>query len=115
MNNIYSKLRDLAKSIKHQNLFTASKEVYGIKLFHNNFNFSKIQEIYLSHLYSYDSINRDIILEKISEHVVDNEIYEDAYLLYKRKNIKKINTKDNKQNEVSLVVGKKINFPTKKV
>jgi hypothetical protein len=113
MENIYSQLRKLAKSVKHQNLFTASKEIFGIRLFRNNFEFSKIQEIYLSHLYSYDSLNRDIILENISKHVMDNEIYEDAYLLWKRKNTKKINIKDNKQNDVSLVVGSKINFPTK--
>lgn len=112
--NIYSLLRELAKSINQQNLFVAAKEVNGIRLFHNSFNFSKIQEIYLSQLYNYNSINRDIIIEKISEHVLDSEIYEDAYLIWKQKNMKKGNIKDNKKNDVSLVVGKKINFPTKK-
>jgi len=108
--NIYSLLRELAKSIKAQNLFVTAKEINGIRLFRNSFDFSKLQEIYLSYLYNYDSINRDIILEKISDHVIDNEIYTDAYLLWKRKNLKKT-MKDNKQNDVNLVVGKKINFP----
>jgi hypothetical protein len=94
-----------------QNLFVASKEIGGIRLFKNSFDFSKIQEIYLSHLYNYDAINRDIILEKISKHVFDNEIYEDAYLIWKRRNIKKINTKNDKKNEVSLITGKTIKFP----
>jgi hypothetical protein len=113
MNNIYSTLRELARSIRAQNLFVASKEIFGIKLFHNSYDFSKLQEIYLSYLYSSNSISNDIIMEKISEHVFDSEIYEDAYLLWKRKNMKKINIKDNKQNDVNLVVGKKIKFPTK--
>jgi hypothetical protein len=113
MKSIYSKIRELAKSIKHQNLFVAAKEINGIKLFKNSFDFSRIQEIYLSHLYSYDSINRDIILEKISKHVLDSEIYEDAYLLWKRKNIKKTNTKDKSEKELHLVTGNKVNFPKK--
>jgi len=111
--NIYSILRNLAKSIKSQNLFTAAKEMNGIRLFRNSFDFSKIQELYLSYLYSYDSLNRDIIIEKISKHIFDSEIYEDAYLLWKRKNINKTNTKDNKKSELSLVPGKVVNFPKK--
>ena len=107
--NIYSLIRILSKSVKAQNLFLASKEIYGIKLFRNDFNFSKIQEIYLSYLYNYDSINKDIIIDKISKHVTDDEIYTDAYLLYKSKNINKT-TKDNKQNEIHLVTGKNIKF-----
>lgn len=110
--NTYLQIRQLAKSIKYQNLFTASKEIFGIKLFHNSFDLSNIQSIFLSHLYSYDSINRDIILENISKHIFDSEIYEDAYLLWKRKNIKKIN-KDNKQSDVNLVTGRHIIFPKK--
>jgi len=115
MENIYSSLRTLAKSIKAQNLFLAAKEINGIRLFHNKFDLSKIQNIYLSYLYNYDSINKDIVIEKISEHVLDSEIYEDAYLLWKRKNIKKIDKKDNKQKDVNLVVGGEIKFPAKKV
>jgi hypothetical protein len=111
MKNIYDNLEDLAKSVKAQNLFIAAKEINGIRLFRNSFDFSKIQEIYLSDLYNFDVINRDIILEKISKHVLDNKIYWDSYLIYKRKNMKKINIKDNKIKEVSLITGKKINFP----
>ena len=108
--NIYSTLRILAKSVKCQNLFVASKEVNGICLFYNNFEFSKLQEIYLSYLYTYDSINRDIILENISKHISDSEIYEDAYLFWKRKS-NKTNIKDNNKKDLVLVSGKSINFP----
>jgi hypothetical protein len=76
-------------------------------------DFSKLQEIYLSQLYNYDSINRDIILENISKHVFDSEIYEDAYLLWKRNNLKKINIKDNTQKDLNLITTKKIIFPKK--
>lgn len=115
MNNIYTNLRSLAKSVRAQNFFAAVKEINGLYLFHNKFDFSKIQEIYLSYLYNYDSINKDIILEKISKHVLDSEIYEDSYLLWKRKNInKKQDEKDNnKKREVKLVMGKDIKFPEK--
>ena len=111
--NIYSLLRELAKSIKSQNLFIAAKEINGIRLFRNSLNLSRIQELYLSYLYNYDTINRDIIIEKISKHILDEEIYADAYLLWKRKNIKKVNLKDNKKSELSLIPGKVIKFPKK--
>jgi len=115
MDNTYSKLKKLAKSIRIQNLFIAVKEINGIRLFKNTFNLSRLQEIYLSYLYNYDSINRDIILEKISKHVLDNEINEDSYILWKNKNFKKVNIKDNKSNELNLVSGKNIKFPDKQV
>lgn len=111
--DIYRLLKELSKSVRAQNRFLAAKEVNGIHLFKNLDDFSKIQEVYLSYLYSSSVINNDIIMEKISEHVFDSEIMEDAYLLWKRKVGKKINTKPNKKNDVNLVVGKNIKFPTK--
>jgi len=111
--NTYSLLRKLARSIRAQNLFIAAKEINGIRIFKNLYDLSKLQEIYLSNLYNANAISNDIILEKISEHVFDSEIMEDAYLLWKRKNMKKINIKDNKQNDVSLITGKHIKFPKK--
>jgi hypothetical protein len=115
MEGIYHKLRLLAKSITSQNLFIAAKEINGIRLFHNSIDFSKLQLYYISNLYNYDSINRDIIVENISKHVLDSEIYEDAYLMYKQKNRKKIDTSDDKQKDVNLVVSNKIKFPNKRI
>ena len=113
MENIYSKLRNLAKSVRAQNLFVAVKELHGIQMFRNNFDFSKLQEIYLSFLYMYDTINRDIIVDKISEKVLDCELYEDAYMTWRRKNNKKSEKEDKSKKDVNLVVGKNIKFPTK--
>lgn len=110
MKNIYSELRQLAKSTRIQNIFIAAKELSGIRLFKNISDFSKMQEVYLSFLYMYDTINRDIIVEKISEKVFDSEIYEDSYMLWKTKNRKKQKTKDDNKKEVSLVTSKKIKF-----
>jgi hypothetical protein len=111
--DIYTSIRELAKSIHAQNLFIAAKDISSIKLFKNNFNFSKIQEFYLNWLYNYDVIFRDILIEKISKHVTDNNIYTDAYLLWRKENINKKDKSSNKRNDVSLVVGKTINFPAK--
>jgi hypothetical protein len=116
--NIYSEIRELAKTVRAQNLFTAAKEFSSIRLFRNTFNFSKIQEIYLSYLYTYETINRDIIVDKISPRVLDCELFEDAYLIWKRqdKKEKKINKKGEpeveKSKDMHLVCGNKIIFPT---
>lgn len=113
MKNIWDSLCDLAKSIRYQNLFLASKEVFGIRLFRNSIDLSNIQNIFLSYLYNFDVINQDIILERISKHVLDNNIYWNSYLIWKSKNRKKINIKNDKQKSVNLVMGKHIKFPKK--
>jgi len=115
--NFYHLVRKLAKSTRAQNLFVAAKELSNIRLFKNTSDFSSLQENYLSYLYIYDSIHRDIVIDKISAKVMDNEIYEDAYLLWKRKkgNKETDSKKDNKNKDVNLVVGKEIHFPTNEV
>jgi len=118
MPDIYDSLIKLAKSNKYQNLFTVSKELSGIKLFHNSTELSNIQDIFLNYLYIFDSINRDIIVDKISEHVLDDDtnIYWESYLYWKKKNRnKEPEQKDNNRvSELNLVAGKKVNFPNKK-
>jgi len=115
--NIYSEIRLLAKSVRSQNLFTAAKEISSLQLFRNKFDLSAIQELYISYLYIYENINRDIIIDKISSHVLDCELFEDSYLLWKRKN-KKSDKKQESKNEpekakdMHLVCGNKIIFPT---
>ena len=108
--NIWYNIRLLAKSIKAQNLFAAAKEISSIKLFKNNFNFSKIQELYLNYLYMYDAILKDIITENISKHVIDNEIYEDSYMLWRKENRYKKQKSQDKNKGVHLVAGNKIKF-----
>lgn len=101
-------IRKLAKSTKHQNLFLASKEINGINLFKNNSDFSKIQEIYLSYLYFYNNLFMDIATDKVSKKVIDNEIYEEAYSVYKSKksDIKDKKESENKQRDLHIVFGK---------
>ena len=113
MNNIYYTLRKLARSVRVQNLFVVVKEINNIRLFKNSYDLSNLQNIYLSYLYNAHMINTDIVIDKISKHVFDNEIMEDSYLIWKQKSNKKTDKKDNKRNDVNLVVSKVIKFPKK--
>ena len=101
-------IRKLAKSAKHQNIFLASKEINGITLFRNNTDLSKMQEIYLSYLYFYYNLFSDIANDKVSKKVLDNNIYEDAYNIYKSKKIeiKDKKEKGNFQRDLHIVFGK---------
>jgi hypothetical protein len=97
-------IRKLAKEVKMLNLFNASKEINGIRLFHNETDLSKIQELFISYLYFYYNINMDINMDKVSKKVLDNEIYEDSYYRWKNKNVnKEIVKKDNTDHNVHLV------------
>jgi len=107
--NYYSILRKFAKSIRAQNLFFATKEISSIHLFRNNSDLSNLQEIFLTWLYNYDYINRDIETEKISKHVLDNDLYTDAYLIWKN-NKKSKQKNDKKLNALHLVNSHKIKF-----
>lgn len=111
--DIYHNLRNLAQSNRAQNLFVAAKELH-IRLFKNDGDYSRLQENYLSFLYMYDSIHRDIVIDKISPKVLDDEIYTDSYLLWKRKIGKKEDNTKKKEptnRNLQLVSGNKINFP----
>ena len=109
--DIYGNIRKLAKSIKSQNLFQAVKEINGLRLFDNESNLSKIQQVYISYLYFYDTINRDIVIDKISKRVFESELYEDSYMLYKKEKGFDKKEKDSKKHDVKLVMSNKINFP----
>jgi hypothetical protein len=108
--NIYNLLRKLAKETKYQNLFTIVKDLHTIKLFKNRTDLSNLQEMFLNYLYMYESINRDIMVERISKHVFDCELYEDAYLLYKKENKHSNDIESSKPSNVHLVLSDKINF-----
>ena len=111
--NIYSLLRQLAKTSKYQNLFIACKDINGFKLFENDKNLSQIQEIFLNYLYMYNSINQAINVDKISPHVLDKELYEDCYLLWKNKSSKK-EIQNETKSDVHLVASDTIIFPQKR-
>lgn len=110
--NIYEGIQELAKSVKYQNYFIAAKEIGSIKLFDNERDLSKLQELFLSYLYTFESINHDIVLDKISPKVLDNQIYWESYLLYKKNRKKEDNP--SKKKDLTLVAGRRIKFPKKR-
>lgn len=110
--NTYTLLRNLAKTNRAQNLFVASKEVNGIQIFRNINDFSQVQIFYLNWLYTYDMILKDIMVDKINEKILTDEMYEDAYLIWKRQKKSKEDPKSqDSKKELHLVSGKTINFP----
>jgi len=105
--DIEKQVRKLAKSIKSMNFFSASKELQGIHIFKNSSDFSKIQMLYLSYLYFYYNINMDIALDKVSNKVLDNEIYEDSYSIWKQNTKEKDKkTEETTNKNLFLVFGK---------
>jgi hypothetical protein len=107
-------IRQLAKSIKYQNLFRISKDKIGINIFKNNNELSAIQEIFLSYVYSYSNIFDEIALKEISELVLKDDIYTDAYLYWKQ------NKKDDQKKADKIPTGHDVNLvfsnkPLKKV
>ena len=97
-------IRRLAKKVENLNLFSASKELNNINLFINCIDFTKLQQMYISYLYFYTELHQDISLKKIDKYVLNNEQYEDSYMLWKRENSEKENNKkDNKQRDIHLV------------
>lgn len=109
--NPYNYLRKIAKGVKFQNLFTASKDLENIKIFRNETDFSSLQEHFLSLLYHYENIQQDIIMYGLNKNIVDNDYYCECYMLWKnKKGYKQIDNIDSTK-EVSLVAGNKIIFP----
>ena len=76
-------IRKLAKSDKYQAIYN-SKEA-GLRLFDNVTDISYAQQLFMSFVGMYSSLNTDIFLGDISDKVLENNIYEDSYLLYKSK------------------------------
>jgi hypothetical protein len=98
-------LRKLAKQTLSLNHFLAAKEIASIHLFRNQTDLSRYQDMYLSYLYFYHNLNIDISMKKVSEVVLKDIIYEDAYTLWKTKHEDKTDESldANKKQEVSLV------------
>jgi len=78
-------LRKLAKRTEMLNLFTAAKDMGCFELFENKKELSQSQNFFLSYLYFYNSLSTDIATNRVSEKVLDDEIYENAYAYYRTK------------------------------
>lgn len=81
-------LRELAKGDYYQSLYSCAKEL-GLQLFENKTDLTRIQLWMLSFASMYSVISTDIALGECPETVLKNFIYEDAYMLYKRKSSNK--------------------------
>jgi hypothetical protein len=86
--NTFKIIRKLAKSNKYQSLFSYSKEL-GIKLFKNDIDLTDLQITFLRYLSFYSSIYMDLALGDIDEVVLENDIYEDSYVMYRNKTMMK--------------------------
>jgi predicted NAD-dependent protein-ADP-ribosyltransferase YbiA (DUF1768 family) len=108
-------LRKLAKTTEMLNLFAAAKDMGCFELFKNKNDLSSSQNYFLSYLYFYHSLHTDIVAEEVSEKVLTDEIYENAYNYYRsNKKEKKDNKKLNQKRTIQGVFSQnnKINFPT---
>jgi hypothetical protein len=81
-----SLIRKLAKGDKYQSLFSYAKDL-RFKLFLNEEDLTEIQIMFLRYLTFYSSIYMDIALGDVDDRVLENDIYEDAYVMYRNKNL----------------------------
>jgi hypothetical protein len=85
-------LRELAKNDYYQSLYSCAKEL-GLQVFQNTTDLTKLQLWFLSFMGMYSVLNTDIAIGDVSERVLENSVYEDSYMMYKKhtanKDIKK--------------------------
>lgn len=111
----YIGIRKLAKTSKYQNLFFLAKELKNIQIFANLGDFSQLQDMLFSYLYMYDALNQDIAIKKVTKKILDSEIFEDAYLLWKKEKGNNNTESENAKHDVMLVATDKIVFPRKEI
>jgi hypothetical protein len=87
--NVKSNVRILANNDYYQTLFSYLRDGMPVKLFTNDSEFTDIQLMFLKYLSFYSTINIDIALGEVSNKVLEDEIYSDAYMMYKNKNDRK--------------------------
>lgn len=100
IDNIYSYVRKLAKSDKYQTIYSIEKPL-GIRLFENTTNLSHVQVAFLNYLSLYSILHTDIYMDEVSDIVLKDEIYEDAYFFYKHKKRKTEKNTGKRDNKVS--------------
>jgi len=81
-------VRKLAKSSYWQTVFGATKELH-FKIFNNQTDFSDLQILMLNYMGFYSALNMDIAMGEVSDIVLEDELYEEAYMYYKQKVDKK--------------------------
>lgn len=86
--NYIESIRELAKSNDYQNIYILSKDMGSIKIFENCRDFTYIQHIFLRYLNFYYNIYSDISMGEVGDIVLENDLYSDAYVMWKNKNDK---------------------------
>jgi len=82
--NVYGFVRKLAASNHYQTVYNQAKEL-TIRIFENDINLTSLQTYFLNYLNFYSVLNLDIALGEVSDLVRKSNIYEDAYMFYRRK------------------------------
>jgi len=103
-------IRKLARSLKWQSLYSRAKEL-NIQLFDNIKDFSDLQVMFLQYLEFYHNLYVDLYLNEpmISEEVIENDLWADSYISWKKKNRDKTD-KDNNNNKKNFTTIPKITF-----
>lgn len=99
--NLEDKIRLLARSNYYQELYNASKNCSGIRLFENNSNFSGIQVLFLYWLKVYSMLYDELSgleWENLDIKVIKDNDRCDAFLYWRGKQIEKI-IRNNKKEE----------------
>lgn len=80
-------LRKIAKSFKYQHLYSVAKNLSGISLFENTFDFSKLQLELLYWISLYNRLYQDLAMgEKyLTEEVINDDLLCDCYLIWEEK------------------------------
>lgn len=86
---VFQLLRQIAKKDYWQILYSQAKELSCLTVFDNEKNLTYFQIYFLNQLSFYSSLYMDIAMGDVSKVVTDNEIYEDAYVYYKRNKTEK--------------------------
>jgi len=81
-------VRKLAKTDYYQSMYSCAKEL-NMHIFVNTTDLTQLQLWLLSYMGMYSTINLDIAMGEINERVLENDVYEDAYLMYKKKQFSK--------------------------
>ncbi len=85
--DVIKTVRELAKGSYYQAVYKQAKEI-NIKLFENDTEFTDIQIHFMTFLSFYSNLYTDCAMGEVSELVLEDDIYADAYFAYKIKSLK---------------------------
>ena len=95
---ILDEIRELAKSHYYQTIYNNS-EKFNLKIFNNDRDLSGLQILFINYLNFYNVLIEEIVTDKVSEKVLENFIYEDSYMMYRKE--KYLDKKSEKQQQKS--------------